>query len=104
MIILDKTPPVITLSGEEILTIDISSVYVDAGATALDNVNRDITANIVTVNHVNVTLSGDYYVTYDVSDATLNTATQVSRTVKVRDLSPPDISLNGDISLNVELN
>ena len=102
--ILDKTPPVITLSGEEILTIDISSVYVDAGATALDNVDRDITANIVTVNNVNVTLSGDYYVTYDVSDAALNPATQVKRTVKVRDLSPPIISLIGDISLNVELN
>jgi hypothetical protein len=32
------------------VSLELGSIYTDAGATALDNIDGDITANIVTVN------------------------------------------------------
>ena len=79
----DLTAPVITLLGSTPLDVAQGSVYVDAGATALDNVDGDVTANITVVNSVNTSITGTYTVTYDVADATLNNALQVTRTVNV---------------------
>ena len=96
--VVDTTPPVITLLGVNPVTVAQGAVYTDAGATALDNVDGDITANIVTVNPVNTAVIGTYTVTYDVSDAALNPATQVTRTVNVvavADVTPPVITLLG---------
>ena len=42
--------PVITLLGETEVSLELGSTYTDAGATAIDNIDGDITANIVTVN------------------------------------------------------
>lgn len=39
----DTTAPVITLLGENPITIEVGSVYSDAGATATDNVDGDLT-------------------------------------------------------------
>jgi len=95
--VVDATPPVITLLGVTPVTIAQGSVYTDAGATALDNVDGNITANIVTVNNVNTAVPGTYTVTYNVSDAAGNPATQVTRTVNVTllDITPPVITLLG---------
>ena len=46
----DVTIPVITLLGESEVSLELGSTYTDAGATAVDNIDGDITANIVTVN------------------------------------------------------
>ena len=46
----DVTIPVITLLGEAEVSLELGSTYTDAGATAVDNIDGDITANIVTVN------------------------------------------------------
>jgi hypothetical protein len=80
---LDTMPPVITLNGMSVMDIYTGSTYVDAGATALDNVDGDITANIVTMNSVNPITAGTYAITYNVSDATGNPAIQVTRAVNV---------------------
>ena len=77
----DTTPPVITLVGDDPVNITVGSTYTDAGATATDDVDGDITANIVTVNNVDATTIGQYTVTYNVSDAAGNAATEVTRTV-----------------------
>jgi len=45
--------------------VEVNSVYVDAGATASDNYDGDITASIVTVNPVNTAVKGTYTVTYN---------------------------------------
>ena len=50
--VVDTTIPVITLLGSTPIDVEAGSVYVDAGATALDNLDGDITADIVTVNPV----------------------------------------------------
>ena len=78
----DVTIPVTTLLGESEVSLELGSIYTDAGATAVDNIDGDITVNIVTVNSVDVNNVGTYTVTYNVSDAAGNAATQVIRTVK----------------------
>jgi subtilisin family serine protease len=81
----DTTPPVISLVGDNPIDVEAGSVYVDAGATALDNIDGDLTGSIVTVNPVDTAVLGPYTVTYDVADSSGNPATQVTRTVNVVD-------------------
>ncbi|MFA5246953.1 MAG: immunoglobulin-like domain-containing protein, partial [Candidatus Micrarchaeia archaeon] len=93
--VVDTTAPTITLIGEMSVTIEIGSTYVDAGASANDNYDGDITAGIVIVNSVNTNAVGSYSITYDVTDSSGNFATQVTRTVNVVDTSAPIISILG---------
>ncbi|MFH1170466.1 MAG: immunoglobulin-like domain-containing protein [Candidatus Vogelbacteria bacterium] len=79
----DTTAPVITLLGVTPVNLTVDDAYTDAGATALDNVDGDITANLVVVNPVNTAIVGAYIVTYNVSDAAGNPAVEVIRTVNV---------------------
>ena len=39
----DVTIPVITLLGESEVSLELGSIYTDAGATAIDNIDGDIT-------------------------------------------------------------
>ncbi len=91
----DQTAPVITLLGTTPLTIAQGAIYNDAGATALDNVDGNISANIAAINPVNTATVGTYTVTYNISDAATNAATQVTRTVNITDQTAPVITLNG---------
>jgi len=78
----DTTAPVITLLGENPVSLYVGDTYVDAGATAFDDVDGDITANIITVNLVDTSVTGTYIVTYNIEDSAGNLA-EVSRTVNV---------------------
>jgi len=100
----DTTPPVITLLGSTPVDVELGSTYTDAGATASDNIDGDITASIITVNPVNTNLAGTYSVTYNVSDAAGNAAAEVTRTVNVTaDVTAPVITLLGSTPVDVEL-
>ena len=109
----DTASPVITLHGGDV-TIYQGTTYVDAGATALDNVEGDITSNIV-INSCgftgaprqNVGSSGgggagsccsgfggsngvsglSCPITYNISDAASNHAIQITRTVTILNVS-----------------
>ena len=64
-------------------------VYTDAGATAEDDVDGDVTGNIVTVGLPIDTLTlGDHMIHYSVSDKAGNTSAEVTRTVSV--VAPPE--------------
>ena len=99
--VVDTTVPTITLSGNATVDVEVGTAYTDAGATASDNVDGDITANIVTVNPVNTNVTGTYTVTYDVNDTAGNAAAQVTRTVKVVDTTAPVITLTGNAAVNL---
>lgn len=79
----DTVAPVITLNGESPVSVTIGAAYTDAGATALDNFDGDISPKIVTENLVNTSSVGEYRVTYNVKDAKENAATEVVRTIHV---------------------
>ena len=102
-VIEDTTIPVITLTGDATVTIEVGATYTDAGATAQDNYDGDITSSIVTVSTVDTEAVGTYTVTYDVSDANNNGAVQVIRTVNVVDTTIPVITLTGDASVTIEV-
>ena len=62
------------------ITVEVGSTYTDLGATASDNYDGDITADIVTVNNVDTSVIGSYTVTYNVTDSSGNAASEVTRT------------------------
>jgi hypothetical protein len=79
----DGTAPVITLTGSATINLTVGDSYTDAGATATDNVDGNLTSSIVVTGSVNTGVEGTYTLNYNVSDAAGNAATQVSRTVIV---------------------
>jgi subtilisin family serine protease len=105
-IVIDTTPPVITLGGEAVVTRECPAVYdTDAGATAADSHDGNISANIVTTGLAPSATPlgvGTYHVYYNVKDAANNSAAQVTRTVTVEDKTLPVISRNGSATVTVE--
>jgi hypothetical protein len=88
----DTVIPVITLLGNASESFEEGGSYSDAGATAEDDVDGDITSDIVTtivdasdVTAVldSTTAPGVYTIRYDVSDSSNNDAVTVTRTVEV---------------------
>jgi len=101
IIIHDQYSPIIIMGGVTPVLVEKNSVYTDAGATATDHVDGTITDKIITINNVNTSIVGTYTVTYNVTDAEGNVATERTRTVNVVD-SPPVITLIGDNPVTVE--
>ena len=99
----DTTTPVITLVGDAEITVEVGTTYTDLGATASDNYDGDITADIVTVNNVDTSVIGSYTVTYNVTDSSGNDATEVTRTVNVTDTTAPVITLVGDAVVDLSV-
>jgi subtilisin-like proprotein convertase family protein len=80
---LDSIKPFITLLGSAFVTVEKGTTYSDAGATASDNLEGDITDRIVVLNPVDTSRVGTYTVTYNVSDLAGNAAEEVIRQVCV---------------------
>ncbi len=84
----DDTPPFITMkfadnnSNDSTIHI-LNQLYVDPGATAMDDTDGDITSSIFVDNQVNENLVGWYSVTYNVVDQAGNEARPASRWVYV---------------------
>ncbi|WP_339365155.1 DUF4073 domain-containing protein, partial [Vallitalea maricola] len=106
----DEEAPVITLVGNVSEEVTYGGTYVDAGATALDNRDGDISENIVVtitkngenVDKVSTNEPGTYIYHYNVSDEKGNQAQEVTRTVIVKeDEEAPVITLVGNASEEV---
>ena len=76
----DIVPPVITIIGATAMSVLINDTYSDAGATAVDNVDGNLTAT--TTDTVDTYTLGDYTITYTATDSAGNVAKAV-RTVSV---------------------
>ncbi|MCF6324799.1 MAG: alginate lyase family protein [Gammaproteobacteria bacterium] len=79
----DTTAPVITLLGADPQIITMGGNYAELGATAMDNMDVDISSIVIDATAVDTATIGNYSVTYNVMDAAGNAATQVVRTVNV---------------------
>lgn len=99
----DTVNPVLTMIGDSTLTIEAGSTYVDPGATAIDNIDGDITGNITTVSTINTSILGTYSITYNISDYIGNIST-ATRTVNVVDTTAPVIVINGSNPTTASLN
>ncbi len=74
----DKTPPVITLTGDDTIYLEVDDAYTDAGAT----VTGDDGNGLTTTGTVDATTAGTYTITYSAEDNAGNTAA-ATRTVYV---------------------
>ncbi|MCF7569004.1 DUF5011 domain-containing protein [Sabulilitoribacter arenilitoris] len=84
IMVLDKDAPLIALIGDATINVTLGDTFTDPGATALDEVDGDITANIVVGGDtVDTNTEGTYVITYNVSDSQGNAADEVQRTVIV---------------------
>lgn len=94
----DTTPPVITLLWSSTVHVNHGATYTDSGATADDGIYGDFTSSIITTGlPVDTSTDGTYTITYDVTDASGNSATQVTRTVIVSSPSS-GLSFTGTIA------
>jgi hypothetical protein len=84
----DRVKPVITLKGASTVNLTVGDTYTDAGATASDNKDGDITDKIVKTGNVDTSKVGKYTVTYSVKDSAGNRA-EVKRTVIVNEKPDP---------------
>ncbi len=91
----DTTAPVITLLGSGNVELFVGDAYTDQGASALDDVDGDISSEIIIDNNVNTSVVGTYYVKYNVSDSSGNEAIEVVRTVRVVEKPAPSSSGGG---------
>ncbi len=98
----DIMPPIITVIGLNPFTIQCNSTYLDAGATAHDLCDGDMTGAMVTTNPVDTTVPGDYSIAYNVTDAAGNAAEPAIRTVKVVDTIKPNLILLGESLVYIE--
>ena len=74
----------ITLVGDAVVDLSVGDTYSESGATASDNVDGDISADVVIGgDSVDTSTVGQYTVTYNVSDDAGNAATEVTRVVNV---------------------
>ena len=101
--VVDTTAPVITLLGDNLMTIEVGTTFTDPGAIATDNYDGDLTSSIAIVNNVDTSTVGTYTVTYNVSDTSGNAAVPVTRTVNVVDTTVPVITLLGDTTVTIEV-
>ena len=85
----DTDKPIIAVLGQNPLTITVGDTYIDPGATAIDAIDGNISADIVfggTIADGDVaTVAGVYTVTYNVSDSAGNAAEEETRTVIVKE-------------------
>ncbi len=91
-ITVDMTAPVITITGETSVSVNVGSSYTDAGATASDA--RDGTVSVSSSGAVDTGTIGAYTVTYTATDA-LGNSTQATRTVNVLPVSVTSITVSG---------
>ena len=97
--VVDTLGPVITIIGDDPLTVEYGSDYVDAGATATDL--RDGTVTVVTTSTSSTNRLGLQYVFYTATDS-LGNETQVYRTINVVDTAGPVITILGENPVTVE--
>ncbi|MEN9649847.1 MAG: hypothetical protein RL094_814 [Candidatus Parcubacteria bacterium] len=98
--VVSSTTPVITLVGDNPVTVQAGTVYTDAGATAEDAPGHSVT--VLTSSNVMTTATGTYAVTYTAGNE-MGTTTK-TRTVTVVDTSAPVITLNGSSVIDLTIN
>gem|GEM_PF-3054319 len=82
--VVDTEKPTITLIGDAVIQLIVGDTYIDEGASATDNIDGNLTGEIVVTNAViDTDIIGTHLITYNVSDTAGNAADEMERTVTV---------------------
>ena len=95
--VVDTTMPLITISGDISLNLEVYTPYIDAGATAVDNYDQSV--NVISTGSVDISNVGTYTITYNATDACGNQANPKTRTIYVVDTTNPVITISGDSTI-----
>jgi len=97
VIVRDTQTPVIQLSGQSEITVNVYSDYSDKGAVLIDNYDGTIALSADdAISDLSMSVIGTYVIIYQASDSSGNEAEAVTRTVHVVDSVKPVIHLNGE--------
>ena len=80
----DTAAPTISLLGQASMTLVVGTAYTDAGATARDTMDGDVSSRVVVTNPVDTAVIGNYTVTYNATDLSGNSAAPITRTVRIQ--------------------
>ena len=108
IVVLDRTGPVLTLQGNDTITVEQCGNYTEPGAVANDAIDGDLTSAIKVIGAVDATKTGNYNVVYSVKDAQSNYSTK-TRLVRVVDTKKPSIlrlgtKITDGMTINVQIN
>ncbi len=108
IVVLDRTGPVLTLQGNDTITVEQCGNYTEPGAVANDAIDGDLTSAIKVMGSVDATKTGNYSVVYSVKDAQSNYSTK-TRLVRVVDTKKPSIlrlgtKITDGMTINVQIN
>ena len=101
-VLADNVPPEIVLNGPATVSVRLGSSYTDAGASATDNVDGDISDRIAIDNPVNTDRAETYTVTFRVVDLAGNAAV-ATRTVIVDAATPIPGSSGGGGAFSIAM-
>jgi len=97
------TRPVITITGQDTVNLEVGSTYSDLGATAVDDLDGVLTPFIITSTNLDLQTVGTYYVRYNVSDNNGNSTEEVRIINVTPDVTPPVMTLIGNNPLTLVL-
>lgn len=99
----DESGPTIILTNGENVKVEQCIPWVDPGFKALDDVDGNLSKNVVITGTVDPSKVGTYKLTYTVSDAGNNMAT-ITRTVEVfADTTRPELNITGNMIDTIEV-
>jgi hypothetical protein len=94
---------IMTLNGDGVINLEINgAAYSELGATALDDIDMDLTSSITISQSVNTAVLGAYNVTYSVTDSHSNTITLI-RVINVIDTINPVLVLNDNAEITLTM-
>lgn len=99
--VIDSVPPLLEALGDNPVTVEYGSIYLDQGANAIDTVDGIINAQLA--GSINTYLITEQTITYTATDSSGNVSS-VDRTVNVIDTISPAITLIGSENITVYLN
>ena len=70
--VIDNEIPIIKLNGKDEIILYINEEYIEEGATAYDNYDKDITNNIIIESNLDTSTTGNYEITYKIKDSSGN--------------------------------
>jgi uncharacterized repeat protein (TIGR01451 family) len=95
----DTVAPVISLLGGNPVNLIEGDNYIEAGAIASDDVDGDLTSQILVTGSVDTGAVGRYAIRYNVTDAAGNAANEVTRTINVAAIEPPPTEAQADLRI-----